>query len=105
MGRSRVALGMVVALLAALGVAVPGAEADPMPAAKVPVLHWTACHGGLQCATARVPLDHDVPNGPTIELALARRRADDQAHRIGSMFVNPGGPGGSGAAVVAAADF
>ena len=105
MGRSRVALGVVVALLAALAVALPAAEAAPAPAVRVPVLRWTACGDGLQCATATVPLDHDAPNGPTIELALARRPADDQAHRIGSMFVNPGGPGGSGAAVVGAAEF
>ena len=43
-----------------------------------------------------MPLDHDEPDGPTIDLALIRRPAGDPATRIGSLFTNPGGPGGSG---------
>jgi pimeloyl-ACP methyl ester carboxylesterase len=42
-----------------------------------------------------VPLDHDRP-GKTISLALMRRAAIKPAQRIGSLFLNPGGPGGSG---------
>jgi pimeloyl-ACP methyl ester carboxylesterase len=64
--------------------------------APVPVLRWTDCGNGFQCTTATVPLDYDHPTGRTIELALMRRPADDPAHKIGSVFVNPGGPGGSG---------
>jgi pimeloyl-ACP methyl ester carboxylesterase len=40
-----------------------------------------------------VPLDAAVPDGPTIDLAVARRPATDPARRIGSLFFNPGGPG------------
>ncbi len=69
--------------------------------AAVPVLRWTGCGGGFECTTATVPLDYDHPTGRTIELALLRRPADDQAHKIGSVFVNPGGPGGSGVDFVA----
>ena len=47
-------------------------------------------------ATAQVPLDYDQPHGATISLALIRLPATDPAHRIGSLFLNPGGPGGSG---------
>jgi pimeloyl-ACP methyl ester carboxylesterase len=43
-----------------------------------------------------VPLDYDDPSGDTIELALARIPARDTRHRIGTVFLNPGGPGGSG---------
>ena len=43
-----------------------------------------------------MPLDYDQPQGPTISLALVRVPAGDPARRIGSLFVNPGGPGGSG---------
>jgi pimeloyl-ACP methyl ester carboxylesterase len=72
--------------------------------APVPDLTWTDCSAdlgpGIQCATATVPLDYDHPTGPTIDLALARDPADDPAHRIGSLFVNPGGPGGSGVDIV-----
>lgn len=66
----------------------------------MPTLTWVDCGDGLQCATAAVPLDHDEPQGPTIDLALIRRPATDPAARIGSLFTNPGGPGGSGVATL-----
>ena len=50
----------------------------------------------LECATLPVPLDHDDPDGPTIDIALARVPAGDPDERIGSLVFNPGGPGGSG---------
>ncbi len=64
--------------------------------AQVPTLRWSACEDGFECATARVPRDHARPDGPSFELALIRLPAQDRARRIGSLFVNPGGPGGSG---------
>lgn len=51
---------------------------------------------GADCGTLPLPLDWSRPHGPKIELAVARRRATDPSVRIGSLFVNPGGPGGSG---------
>lgn len=59
-------------------------------------LAWTRCGEGTQCAGLRVPLDYSTPDGKTITLALIRRPATDKAHRIGSIVINPGGPGGSG---------
>jgi pimeloyl-ACP methyl ester carboxylesterase len=62
-------------------------------------ISWSPCYtklGPFQCGTAQVPLDYDKPTGATISLAVARLPATDQAHRIGSLFLNPGGPGGSG---------
>lgn len=58
-------------------------------------LRWTSCDDGFECATLRVPVDHAKPTGKTLTLGLARRPADDQAHKIGSLLMNPGGPGGS----------
>src|SRR5699024_1472350 len=55
---------------------------------------------GFDCATYEVPLDHDKPRGATTTIALARRPADDQAAKIGTIFVNPGGPGGAGRGMV-----
>ncbi|NNE11441.1 MAG: alpha/beta fold hydrolase [Ilumatobacter sp.] len=49
-----------------------------------------------ECSVVPVPLDHDRPNGPKIQISLVRLPALDPAQRIGSMFINPGGPGGSG---------
>jgi hypothetical protein len=67
---------------------------------KVPKLDWQSCadpaQRGFQCATARVPLDYSHPRGPRIHLAVIRHRASDRAHRIGTLFFNPGGPSAAG---------
>lgn len=58
-------------------------------------LKWKSCDNG-ECATLRVPLDPAAPDGKKIDLALARVRAVDADHRIGSLLINPGGPGAPG---------
>lgn len=77
---------------------------SPRAAAAVPTpkLSWKACHKVFQCATARVPLDYSHPRGPTIHLKVIRHRATHPAHRIGTLFFNPGGPGTSGVALLRA---
>jgi pimeloyl-ACP methyl ester carboxylesterase len=76
----------------------------PSPAAATdPVIRWATCggdHPGAQCATVRVPLDYDAPSRAATSLALARISATDGRRRIGTVFVNPGGPGGSGVGMV-----
>jgi pimeloyl-ACP methyl ester carboxylesterase len=76
------------------------ASAAPTGVATSGGVTWTPCAeqelAGFDCAVRQVPLDHDRPAGPTIGIALARRPADDPARRIGSIFVNPGGPGAPG---------
>jgi pimeloyl-ACP methyl ester carboxylesterase len=62
-------------------------------------LSWSRCYqefGPFECGTVRVPLDYDAPKGASISIALIRLPATDQTRRIGSLFLNPGGPGGSG---------
>ncbi|GII95405.1 alpha/beta hydrolase [Sinosporangium siamense] len=49
-----------------------------------------------QCAWVEVPLDYAKPEGKTIKLLTAKVPATDQANRLGTIFFNPGGPGGSG---------
>ncbi len=49
-----------------------------------------------ECAFMDAPLDYAEPGGETVELALIRAKARDQAQRIGSLVFNFGGPGGSG---------
>jgi pimeloyl-ACP methyl ester carboxylesterase len=51
---------------------------------------------GLECARVQVPLDYHDPGGRSASIALLRQPASDPAARIGSLFVNPGGPGASG---------
>jgi pimeloyl-ACP methyl ester carboxylesterase len=59
------------------------------------VLRWVDCDNGAECATAIAPLDWSNPSSDTdIELALARHTASGT--KLGSLFVNPGGPGASG---------
>lgn len=59
-------------------------------------LAWSSCQTSFQCATLRVPLDYANPAGPAISIAVVRLPASDPAARIGSLVLNPGGPGGSG---------
>lgn len=48
-------------------------------------------------AVMKVPLDWANPaNGKTVSITVLRVRSQSQHDRIGSLVVNPGGPGGSG---------
>jgi pimeloyl-ACP methyl ester carboxylesterase len=58
-------------------------------------LDWQAC-GTAECATLTLPVDWSHPDGPTFGLAVARHRATDPAHRVGTLIFGPGGPGDSG---------
>jgi pimeloyl-ACP methyl ester carboxylesterase len=59
-------------------------------------LNWRACGvPGFQCATMKAPLDYAKPDGARISLAVARKKATGPGKRLGSLLVNPGGPGGS----------
>jgi len=88
-----------------LSIAFVAAAASPSAAAgpAVPSIDWQPCGGDFpkaECATVEVPLDYDQPSRATTSLALARVPATDAKHRIGTVFVNPGGPGGSGVGLV-----
>jgi pimeloyl-ACP methyl ester carboxylesterase len=95
------------AALAGVTLTLTGVAAAPSPATAAARVQWSACTeqalAGFDCATREVPLDYDKPRGATTTIALARRPADDQAHKIGTIFVNPGGPGGAGRGMVVAA--
>ncbi|MFI1938215.1 alpha/beta hydrolase [Streptomyces purpureus] len=59
-------------------------------------LSWRECGvPGFDCATLRAPLDYARPDGGQVKLAVARAKATGPGERIGSLLVNPGGPGGS----------
>lgn len=67
---------------------------------QVPELNWQPCtdldQSGFQCAIAQVPLDYKNLSAGSIQLAVIKHPATDQTHRISSLFLNPGGPGGAG---------
>jgi pimeloyl-ACP methyl ester carboxylesterase len=56
---------------------------------------WTPCESGMQCAMVVVPETWDDPGGRAIGLHLIRHRATGN-NPLGSLLVNPGGPGASG---------
>ena len=66
-------------------------------------LTWKPCAREIVCATVLAPLDYDDPDGTAITLALAKRAATG-GRRLGTLFLNPGGPGGSGRNYVAGFD-
>ena len=54
---------------------------------------------GFQCAKVKVPLDYSQPGGQTIEITMKKHLATGSV-RQGTLFINPGGPGGSGVEAV-----
>src|SRR5439155_282593 len=86
---------LVVLVISACRLPTPSATHSPSPTTHVE-LAWTDCTGGFQCATLHVPLDYSRPEGRQISLALIRKPVTDPSRRIGSLLMNPGGPGGSG---------
>lgn len=70
------------------------------PAALAPYygqkLAWRDCGvEGFQCATLKAPLDYAKPGAGDVRLAVARKKATGEGRPLGSLLVNPGGPGGS----------
>lgn len=118
---------LAVSLVASLVVAVAGActdegptpvaptvDASDVPAATTPPeaglapfyaqrLSWAPC-SSYECADLRVPVDYAQPGGTAITVRVLRVKARNQSRRVGSLVVNPGGPGGSGVDYAAAAD-
>ncbi len=97
---TRARSGAAAALVLAVATPVCPAAADDAPYhfSDAPI-RWAACADplvdGLECATYTVPLDYRREAGPTVELALRRMRARGGTP-AGTLFFNPGGPGGTG---------
>ncbi len=96
--------GLPVALTLLAATLAPAAHAAPA-ATPAPPVAWKPCSEGptaaVQCGSLRVPLDWKDPTGKKIDVKAARVPARDQAHRVGTLFFNPGGPGGQGATMLA----
>ena len=87
----------------------PSAPAEPEAAE----IAWTDCDAEIselvagtpgserdlafECGRTEVPISYDEPQGATLPIFLVRARLAGQTDRIGSLVVNPGGPGASGA--------
>jgi len=90
------ALGAVVAAFALLATAAPAMAGSPAG-----TLDWGPCAdsdaiaAGWQCATFKAPKDYGNPGAGFVKIAVTRLPAQDEAHRVGAMFINYGGPGGT----------
>jgi pimeloyl-ACP methyl ester carboxylesterase len=80
-----------------------GVPATDPPAPGDPFA-WEQIDTGLDEGYLDVPLDWTQPDGDTITLYLVRHTATDPAHRIGTLLVNPGGPGFGGTDLAVGAD-
>lgn len=71
-------------------------SSGPFAAFTDQVVDWAPCDAGFECATVTAPLDWEDESDPrTVDIAVIRHRATGP-DRIGTLFVNPGGPGASG---------
>jgi pimeloyl-ACP methyl ester carboxylesterase len=70
-------------------------------------IEWEPFNDSVDVGTLEVPVDYRNPDGERFDLFLARYRALDAENRIGTLLVNPGGPGfgGTGLALNAAQQF
>lgn len=82
--------------------------AIPNTASAASGLTWGPCGdpdmdaGGFQCSSLTVPKDRKNPKAGTVKLAVVRHPSTGTPEqRIGSLVLNPGGPGGAGTEVVA----
>ena len=90
-----------------------GEDSAPASATEPPVeqlssfysqsIDWKECGNGFDCGWLKVPLDYEEPQGEAIDVRLLKRRASTD-QRIGSLVVNPGGPGAPGTEYAASAE-
>ena len=103
----------VASVVVIAGCSTPTATAPQAPTIAEPVpadlsafysqeIEWRNC-GNADCTIFEVPLDYQDPSGARVSLSMTRVRATGES--IGSLFVNPGGPGGSAVDYAKAADY
>ena len=89
---------LAVLLLLSLGYTLSPTPAHAAP--NTPKIAWSPCYRDtgfpFECGTVQVPLDYSSTGVAAISISVVRLPATDSAQRIGSLFLNPGGPGGSG---------
>ena len=70
-----------------------------------PEYEWSECGVALECAYIDVPLDYSNADSETISLYMTRRLASNPSERIGTLLVNPGGPGFGGSYLAQQAEY
>ena len=75
----------------------------------VNAIEWKACEGStsteVECGNIEVPFDYADPDQGSFVLYVKKHNASSPADRIGSMMVNPGGPGFGGSSLADDAQY
>jgi pimeloyl-ACP methyl ester carboxylesterase len=93
----------VLAIVSAIALTLVAAPAFAEPASPpAPPINWQPCaeKPEVECGAVEVPVDWSKPNGETLQMAVARRKATSPEQRIGSLIYLEGGPGVSGVSTV-----
>lgn len=90
---------LALAIIFALGIAVvtlnKGSKTWNLADYESQELNWRDCYDGYQCSSFKVPVDYEKVDSHSFTLKVLRHQALDQRNKLGSILVNPGGPGGS----------
>jgi len=103
------------ALVAALAIILSGCSSTKVPFIEETFsalaeyeqqkLDWSSCYDYFDCTELRVPIDYEDLSVGTFRISVLRAAAKDSDKRLGSIVVNPGGPGGSGVDYAYNADY
>jgi hypothetical protein len=77
-------------------VAVAPSRSAAVATPAVAPARWTDCGEGFLCADVRVPRAYAAPSGGYMDISVLEMPATDRSQRIGSLVIDPGGPGASG---------
>jgi len=103
-----IVLAIIVVILAAFGYRMVWSDSStPQPSESASIvrgdglegyysqqLDWSDCNSGFECTTFNVPIDYANPADGEMQISVIRKLAKNSA--LGSLVLNPGGPGGSG---------
>lgn len=77
---------------------------DPLAKYYSQTMNWSDCGAGFECSEFVAPVDYSNPDADSVvTIKVNRLKASGKA--IGSLILNPGGPGGSGLQYAEAAEW
>ena len=109
----------LIALVGLLSLSACGSSSTPSNSAGKPIetstdfvvnpIEWKPCDGStnteVECGNIEVPFDYADPEQGSFVLFVKKHSAASPADRIGSMMVNPGGPGFGGSSLADDAEY
>ncbi len=104
MKRNVIVLAIIALVLSTLSAPTFAAQSWTLSKFQSQTLSWKPCDSGFQCTQYQVPVDYNHIDSNTFTLQVIKHVANVPSKRIGSLIMNPGGPGGSGIQYVQSAD-